>query len=254
SREKTREGMQVYAAFSRSAFGWTTVVVVSRDALDAPMRASMAALITGGALLMLSGLVVALFISRRLSADLASATLAAEAVAEGHPLATPPAHVAETRRLQRSLTTTASLLEKRARERDDEMTRAVAARREAEEANQTKDQFLAVLGHELRNPLAPALTALELMTARDANVFCREREALEGQVAHMARLVNDLLDVARLARGKVQLAKRRFELREAVDRAVDMARPLIVQHLHDLEVSVPATGLVVHADIDRIVQ
>jgi signal transduction histidine kinase len=189
-----------------------------------------------------------------LSADLAAATAAADAVAEGQPLPTGPAHVAETLRLQRSLMTTASLLEKRARERDDEMARAVAARREAEQANQTKDQFLAVLGHELRNPLAPALTALELMKARDANVFRREREVLERQVAHMARLVNDLLDVSRLARGKVQLTKRHVELREAVDRAVDMARPLIVHHHHDLQVSVPATGLVVHADIDRIVQ
>ena len=254
SRETTREGAQVYAAFSRSAYGWTTVVVVPRDVLDAPMRGSMAGLITGGALLMLSGLAVALFISRRLSADLASATAAAEAVAEGQPLPTGPAHVAETRRLQRSLTTAASLLERRARERDDEMARAVAARKEAEAANQTKDQFLAVLGHELRNPLAPALTALELMKARDPDVFRREREVLERQVAHMARLVNDLLDVSRLARGKVQLSKRRFELREAVDRAVDMARPLIVQNRHHLEVSVPATGLLVHADIDRIVQ
>jgi signal transduction histidine kinase/ActR/RegA family two-component response regulator len=254
SRETTREGMQVYAAFSRSAFGWTTVVVVSRDALDAPMRASMAGLITGGALLMLSGLVVALFISRRLSADLASATMAAEAVAEGHPLATAPAHVAETRRLQRSLTTAASLLEKRARERDDEMSRAIAARKEAEEANQTKDQFLAVLGHELRNPLAPALTALELMKARDSNTFRREREVLERQVAHMARLVNDLLDVSRLARGKVQLDRRRFELREAVDRAIELARPLIAQHTHDLQVEVPAAGLVINGDLDRIVQ
>ena len=250
----TREGLPVYAAFSHSGYGWTTVVVVPRDVLDAPMRVSMAGLMTGAALLMLSGLAVALFVSRRLSADLASATAAAAAVAEGQPLPTGPAHVAETHRLQRSLQTTAALLEKRARERDEEMSRTIAARREAEEANQTKDQFLAVLGHELRNPLAPALTALELMKARDPDVFRREREVLERQVAHMARLVNDLLDISRLARGKVQLAKRRFELREAVDRAVDMTRPLIVQNQHDLQVSVPATGLLVDADIDRIVQ
>ncbi len=123
------------------------------------------------------------------------------------------------------------------------MARADAARRDAEEANQTKDQFLAVLGHELRNPLAPALTALELMKQRDPDVFRREREVLERQVAHMARLVNDLLDVSRLARGKVQLDRRRFELREAVDRALDMTRPTIAQHRHTLDVSVPASGL-----------
>ena len=70
----------------------------------------------------------------------------------------------------------------------------------------------------------------------------------------MVRLVNDLLDVSRLARGKVQLERRRFEIRDAVDRAVDMANPLIVQRGHTLDVSVPASGLTVDADIARIVQ
>jgi signal transduction histidine kinase/CheY-like chemotaxis protein len=250
----TRDGEPVYAAFSRSAYGWTAVVVVPRDVLDAPLRGSMGGVVTGGALLMISGLLVALLISRRLSADFAAATGAAEAVADGRPVPERRMHVAETERLQQSLVTAASLLKKRARERDDEIARADSARREAEDANQTKDQFLAVLGHELRNPLAPALTALELMKARDPHTFKREREVLERQVAHMSRLVNDLLDVSRLARGKVQLDRRRFELKEAVDRAIDMARPLIVQHQHTIDVNVAATGLMLDADIDRIVQ
>src|SRR5205085_805405 len=77
---------------------------------------------------------------------------------------------------------------------------------------------------------------------------------LERQIAHMARLVNDLLDVSRLARGKVHLDRERFELRAAVDRAVDMASPLMSQHDHTLEVSVPATGLTIDGDVDRLVQ
>ena len=89
---------------------------------------------------------------------------------------------------------------------------------------------------------------------RDPKAFTREREILERQVAHMARLVNDLLDVSRLARGKVQLERRRFELCEAVDRAVDMARPLLAQRKHTLDVTVPASGIAIDADIDRIVQ
>ena len=214
----------------------------------------MTAILIGGGLLMISGLVAVLFVSRRLAADLAAATTAAEAVAQGLPITETGGHVAETRRLQRSLTSAASLLEKRARERDAEIQRADAARAEAEQASRTKDQFLAVLGHELRNPLAPALTALELMKARDPQAFARERQILERQVAHMVRLVNDLLDVSRLARGKVQLERRRFEIRDAVDRAVDMANPLIVQRGHTLDVSVPAGGLTVDADIARIVQ
>ena len=254
SNETTREGTRVYAAFSRGTYGWTAVVVVPRAVLDAPLRGSTIGVLTGAALLLLCGLAVVLLVSRRLSTDLAAASAAAEAVAEGRPLPRADPHVAETMRLHRSLETAAALLEKRARERDEQIRRADATRREAEEANQTKDQFLAVLGHELRNPLAPSLTALELMKARDPNVFTREREVLERQVAHMVRLVNDLLDVSRLARGKVHLDRRRFELREAVDRAVDMARPLLAQHRHTLDVSVPASGLLVDADLDRIVQ
>jgi CheY-like chemotaxis protein/anti-sigma regulatory factor (Ser/Thr protein kinase) len=111
-----------------------------------------------------------------------------------------------------------------------------------------------VLGHVLRNPLAPALTALELMKMRDPRAFERERQILERQVAHMVRLVNDLLDVSRLARGKIQLERRRFEICEAVDRAVDMARPLIAQRGHTMTVSVPQSGLIVEADGARIVQ
>ena len=254
SRETTREGIRVYAATSRNTYGWTSVIVVPTSILDAPLWASMTAILIGGALLMISGLAAVLFVSRRLAADLAAATSAAEAVAEGLPIKEARGHVAETRRLQRSLTSAASLLEKRARERDAEIQRADAARAEAEQASQTKDQFLAVLGHELRNPLAPALTALELMKARDPQTFTKERQILERQVAHMVRLVNDLLDVSRLARGKVQLERRRFQIRDAVDRAIDMVNPLIVQRGHTFDVSVPDNGLTIDADIARIVQ
>jgi signal transduction histidine kinase/ActR/RegA family two-component response regulator len=245
--EVTREGVTVYAATGRNAYGWTTVIVVPRAVLDGPVNASMAALVTGGVLLMLCGLVAVVFVSRRLSSDLSAATAAAEAVAEGRPIGDGGGHVIETRKLQRSLVAAASLLEQHARERDEQLRRA-------ERANQVKDQFLAVLGHELRNPLAPALTALELMRVRNPEGSRREREVLERQIAHMTRLVNDLLDVSRLARGKTELVRKRFDVREAVERAIDMVQPLVVQKRHTLSVDIPAGGLVVDGDIDRIVQ
>jgi len=254
SRERTPEGARVYAATSRNSSGWTSVIAVPYSILDAALWGSMAGILAGGALLMISGLAAVLFASRRLAGDLAAATTAAEAVAQGRPIEERRGHVTETRRLQQSLTSAASLLATRARERDAEIERADAARAEAEQASQTKDQFLAVLGHELRNPLAPALTALELMKARDPQVFTKERQILERQVAHMVRLVNDLLDVSRLARGKVQLERRRFEIRDAVDRAIDMASPLIVQRGHTFDVRVPDRGLAIDGDSARIVQ
>jgi signal transduction histidine kinase len=254
SNEQTREGDPVYAASSRGSYGWISVIVVTPSVLDAALRSSMTGLLIGGALLMFCGLAAALFVSRRLADDLAAATKSAEAVARGQAISHTDSYVAETQRLQDSLATTATLLAKRARERDEEVLRADAARAEAEQASKTKDQFLAVLGHELRNPLAPALTALELMKLRDPKAFERERLILERQVAHMVRLVNDLLDISRLSRGKIQLERRRFELHEAVERAVDMARPLITQRGHTLTVSVPRSGLIIEADSARIVQ
>jgi signal transduction histidine kinase/CheY-like chemotaxis protein len=135
-----------------------------------------------------------------------------------------------------------------------QVERAQVAQAEAEEANRTKDQFLAALGHELRNPLAPALTAIELMKLRGGDLLARERQVLERQISHMTRLVDDLLDVSRLSRGIVELRRRRFELRAAVERAVDMARPTIDRHAHQLTIDVAASGLPLDADDDRITQ
>lgn len=252
--ERTRDNVPVYAAVSRGRHGWTTAVVVPTSVLDAPLTGSLTALVAGGVLFLVCGLAAVVVVSRRLATDLDSATDAAAAVASGRALPAIPAHVAETRQLHESLREAARLLDERRRQRDEEVQRADAARREAEEANRTKDHFLAVLGHELRNPLAPALTALELIKIRDPQAFRREREVLERQVAHMARLVNDLLDVSRLARGKVQLERTRFELRDAVDRAVELARPLIEQTRHELQVLVQVPSLPLDGDIGRIVQ
>src|SRR5258708_5580856 len=93
------------------------------------------------------------------------------------------------------------------------------------DADRRKDEFLAVLGHELRNPLAPILTALELMR-RDPSALGRTRAVAERQVRHLVRLVDDLLDVSRITRGKVQLRKERGSVREVVGKAVGGAAPL----------------------------
>jgi signal transduction histidine kinase len=127
-----------------------------------------------------------------------------------------------------------------------------AARRTAESANRAKDEFLAMLGHELRNPLAPIVTALELMRMRGGD--SREQNIIERQVAHVARLVDDLLDVSRFARGKIRLEKRRTQLVTLVSRAIETASPLFEQHNQHLEVRVPHEGLDVNVDPDRISQ
>jgi signal transduction histidine kinase/ActR/RegA family two-component response regulator len=123
----------------------------------------------------------------------------------------------------------------------------------AEEANRAKDEFLAMLGHELRNPLAPIRTALDLMRLRGGDALCRERTIIERQVAHMTRLVDDLLDVSRVTRGKLTLKRTVGELGEVVADAVEMARPLVEQRDHILHIEVPA-GLLVDGDRSRLTQ
>ncbi len=135
-----------------------------------------------------------------------------------------------------------------------DVTELATARRAAEAANRAKDEFLAILGHELRNPLAPIQTALELMKLRGGNGHDRERTVIERQVKHLIRLVDDLLDVSRLTRGKIELAREQLEVFEVVAKAIEMASPLVEQRGHELQVDVPRTGLVVNGDPTRLAQ
>ncbi|MBC8119249.1 MAG: response regulator, partial [Burkholderiaceae bacterium] len=124
----------------------------------------------------------------------------------------------------------------------------------ARTANRAKDEFLAMLGHELRNPLAPIATALQLMKLRGDPTFERERTVIERQVEHLTRLVDDLLDVSRITRGKVELKREGIEIAEIVMRAVEMASPLLEQQAHDLVLHVTRSGLRVDADPARLTQ
>lgn len=142
-----------------------------------------------------------------------------------------------------------------------DVTAQVVARRElsglreaAEAANRAKDQFLAMLGHELRNPLAPITTALQLMKLRGAHGVERERAIIERQVRHVVTLVDDLLDVSRITRGKVALRRSFVELADVVAKAIEMASPLLEQQRHELRVDVPAQGLGLLGDVNRLAQ
>ena len=96
-----------------------------------------------------------------------------------------------------------------------------------------------MLGHELRNPLAPILTALQLMRLRSVTGAERERTIIERQVNHLVSLVDDLLDVSRITRGKVQLRRERVDLAEVVAKAIEMTEPAIEERRHALHVDVP---------------
>ena len=134
----------------------------------------------------------------------------------------------------------------------------VSDRRAAEDAlrraDRRKDDFLALLSHELRNPLMPILTAAHLLEVRADQESRRDIEVIVRQVKHLVRLVDDLLDVSRVARGSVTLARTRLELSCVVERAVEATWPLFDERGHQLEMSVPAEGLAIEGDEVRLTQ
>ena len=138
--------------------------------------------------------------------------------------------------------------------RAETLKQVEAARQEAEAANRAKDEFLAMLGHELRNPLASITTALKLQQLHADASMSREHEVIERQVRLLSRLVDDLLDVSRVTQGKIQLKKEHIELARIVSNAIEVVRPLVEQRQHELHIAVASTGLLIEADPIRLEQ
>ncbi|MCC2669352.1 MAG: Chemotaxis protein methyltransferase CheR [Armatimonadetes bacterium] len=253
-RNQAIDGVTVYAAFYRTPLAdWTAVVTTPVEAVDGPVRDSVLTMLGAGALLLLLSGAGAYRLSRQVSRGISSAAAAASALAHGGTPEMPPSSVREVDQLREALSRSAELLLTRERERDELLARAEAARGEAERANRSKDEFLAMLGHELRNPLSPIVTALELMRRRGQS-DTREWEIINRQARHLGALVEDLLDVSRITRGKIELRRAPVELAVVVARAVETAAPLIDQFQHHLTVEVPESGLTVDGDLLRLTQ
>jgi PAS domain S-box-containing protein len=140
------------------------------------------------------------------------------------------------------------------------ITMDVTEQRRAEavlrEADRRKDQFIATLAHELRNPLAPIRTAVEILGREGTTEPDRawSRAVIQRQVAHMGRLVDDLLDTARISSGKLLLRRQRVELAAVVAAALETSRPALDAAGHRLETRMPAAHALVDADLTRLAQ
>jgi signal transduction histidine kinase/ActR/RegA family two-component response regulator len=186
----------------------------------------------GLVLYLVSGMVLALLCESLRGARRRSEVHAEQAVARQHQLEKEIAQRARTERLNTELY------------------------HEVQEANRRKDEFLAMLAHELRNPLAPirnAAQVMRLINPPDARLAW-SRDVIDRQVEHLSRLVDDLLDVSRLLRGRVRLQLREVDLAEAINQAVEASRPIIDAHGHQLAVALPQTQVRLHADLTRLTQ
>jgi PAS domain S-box-containing protein len=124
------------------------------------------------------------------------------------------------------------------------------------EVDRRKTEFLATLAHELRNPLAPIRTGVELIRLKssDTEAVKRVTDMMERQLNHLVHLVDDLLDVARIKRGKVELRRERVELKNVIASAVEASQPLIKNECHELSIDLPDEPLIVTVDPTRIAQ
>jgi signal transduction histidine kinase/ActR/RegA family two-component response regulator len=127
---------------------------------------------------------------------------------------------------------------------------------ELRNTDRKKDDFIALLAHELRNPLAPIRNGLQVLrlTAGDAAAVAQARAMMDRQLSHMVRLIDDLLDVSRISRNKMELRKERVLLADVVASAVETARPLIEAAGHELAVALPPRPVFVDADLTRLAQ
>ena len=149
-------------------------------------------------------------------------------------------------------------LEQRVAERTAALERDLAERKRLEQAlvtaDRRKDEFLAVLAHELRNPLAPIRTAVDTMWLRplEDETLQQCREVIGRQIEHLTRLVDDLMDVSRITRGSIKLRREPLDVADIVRRAVETQRPALDARRHHLTVDLPREPLVVEGDVTRL--
>jgi signal transduction histidine kinase len=151
-------------------------------------------------------------------------------------------------------------LEARVAVRTAELEATAARLRENEmrlqEADRRKDEFLAMLAHELRNPLAPIRTSVQLLQLKQLPEpqRVRAREIIKRQVDHMVRLIDDLIDVSRISRGLITLQRDKLEVSAVIARAVEIVKPLVDEHRHTLKVSLPDDPVTLRGDETRLCQ
>jgi signal transduction histidine kinase/ActR/RegA family two-component response regulator len=263
-RHRTLDDVEVYDVFNRIAgSGWTIAVGAPVKEIDHAVWRGIAAVGAGLLVAMIAALSLTILTGRRLLNFVAGAAQAARLLGRGeqvHSLA--PSSIVELDQLNDSLREASERLQAEVRsrtaaerERNDLLVLEKDARARAEEQNSAKDEFLAMLGHELRNPLSAVASAVHILDSNqvaDPALLARARQVVRRQTDHLRKLVDDLLEVNRAMMGKLTLEKAPVDLADTVARCVDTlqagGRTRHFQfHLH----SAPA---LVDADPTRLVQ
>ena len=254
-RAATVEGRDTYQSYSRSAFsGWGVGMAIPAEEFEAIAWRTAGAMTAGAAVSLGLAFLLAIFVGGRIARPIDSLASAARAIGQGAEVELDaPKRVTEVAQLAAALGEAATAI----RQREEQQRRAEEALREAD---RRKDEFLATLAHELRNPLAPLRSALHLqrMSSEGDSAgrlpVARLGEMMERQVDHLVRLVDDLLEVSRISRGAFELRRVRVELASIVRNAIETSEPLIQGAGHQLSVSLPEEPLWIDGDPVRLAQ
>ena len=245
---RSLEGEEVQTGFTRIRdVGWTVAVGAPTSSTRAALLKSLAWYVAGAAASVLLCFALALRIANRISADIALLRDHATRLGEGRPVAVEHSEVEEVDQMGVALQAASERLRVTTESMREALARATAA-------GQAKDEFLAVLGHELRNPLAPMLTSLHLMDRKSDASTERERNIMRRQMAHMRRLVDDLLDVSRITRGKLEIRRESVNLLDVIDHALEAVQPAVQKRGRRVLVDLPSRPVPVVGDESRLVQ
>jgi signal transduction histidine kinase len=239
-----------YVAYQKSSFsGWTVATYVPADEFDSGVRRSAGILLGGFLVMLVFGVSAALLVGRRTAGSISDLVASVKAVAHGGEPLPVRGHVAEVNEAGQALTETAALLSARLRSEE-------AARAQVQAADRAKSAFLAVLGHELRNPLATIRNSVEIIrrTGPASEMSQRASAVLDRQSTHMARLVDDLLDLARIEQGKIELVREVVDLRELLKASMEDQRTVLEEAGLRLSLHLPTAAVWVLADRVRMAQ
>ncbi len=263
-RHLTMEGVESYDVFTHASLsGWTIAVAAPVALIEhSARRASMVAAL-GLLAATMAAATLAAFFGRLHVRSIGRAVKAATELGKGMPPERIASRVAEVAELHTALHAAGEQLvlaqayrKHSEAEREQLLESEQQARRAAEQQNLAKDQFLAMLGHELRNPLAPISTAAQLLRLQstDATRVRYASDVIARQVAHMNSLLGDLLDVSRVTRGLVSLNVEALDLKLVLERALEQTSAQIEAKHHQVDLDLPDGPLALRGDPTRLIQ
>jgi signal transduction histidine kinase/ActR/RegA family two-component response regulator len=244
----TLEGVESYTGYTRlEGSNWVVTVATSVVEANKGLNALLRAVALGLAASMGLAVLLAWVLSRQILGPIDALKKAAAALGRGEPVQLPPLDIVE-------LDDVALALKSAAEDRDRAAGQITDALRAAEEANRSKDQFLAMLGHELRNPLAPIATAVQIMALKGDDRTINERRTIERQLVHVTRLVDDLLDISRITSGRLAIRREPIRLSRLLTEVVESLEQSLADRALSVQLGAGVESAWVEGDEVRLAQ